>query len=128
MMFAHFTPSKDSAESIIHDGIRLPLHLTTNLVLGPTYGKEMAFFIVDDDFECEVGFVGQGDLVNKKAEGCIEYVIRTPKQLNSFLDVVQRQGVSHAMHIKKYLESLDKKERKLHLGSSKVNNRKLKIA
>lgn len=123
MLYVHFTNSESNVESIIEDGIKLPFHLTTNLVKGTAYGNNMALFFVKEgeDFECDLGFVGQGDLVNKKAEGCIEYVIRTPKQLKSFLKVVERQGKSHAMNIKKYLQQVSEEERAIHLGKKAVN-------
>lgn len=127
MLFAHFT-NEESANNLkrdFEDGtIKLPLFITTNLILGTTYGKNFTFFKVNGDFESEVGFVGQGNLTNKKADGCIEYVIKTKKQLISFMNVIESIGVSHAMNIDTYIKSRPKKEQAIHNGYNPLRKSK----
>lgn len=113
MLLCHFT-NEQSARNIIENGIKLPFHLTTNLELGSTYGAYIAAFKVEGDLSdfgriSRVGFNGNGT-TNKYAQGMMELIIETPKQLNNFLDAIEAKGLRHVCHFATLIEQ-QRKER-----------------
>lgn len=95
MLVAHFT-SEGHAHSV-NKGIRkFPFHLTTDLNRGSTYGSHAVVYRISHEFRCQISTV----TCNRYANGILEYVIRNEKDLNSFLDVVEAQGVRHCIHLR----------------------------
>ena len=132
VLIGHFS-TKTAVDSIIQEGIRLPLFLTTDMDLGSTYGSNVALFKVDGDVPMEtygrIGRVGNNHTgtTNKYANGMMELVIETPAQLNNFLDAVIASGSRHCCHIahiaKKQRELRLEKENKLKVDKPKRRSR-----
>lgn len=124
IMFMHFSKNKISREDIEDGNIRLPLHLTTNYVQGYNYGENIHFFIMDDVPECTVSRVGMNGngTTNKKVNGCIEYVIKTKKQLDAFIDFIYENnvhfGVTNSVSIEQQLHKASNAEKKLYSGKT----------